>query len=146
MVLPPAPENGAPNWIGTVLRNNGIRTASALVAATRTHQGQTAAIIESFPADVRTQVISLAAAVQICPNYPMVQNWLSTEPYFPPDQEQNAAPGEVAPPEIVPILALAAADPPPRDPKAREEIAALVGHVVDGRELVGGNHEAIEAH
>ena len=146
MVLPPAPENGAPNWIGTVLRNNGIRTASALVAATRTHQGQTAAIIESFPADVRTQVISLAAAVQICPNYPMVQNWLSTEPYFPPDQEQNAAPGEVAPPEVAPILALAAADPSPRDPKAREEIAALVGHVVDGRELVGGNHEAIEAH
>ena len=46
----------------------------------------------------------------------------------------------------VPSLALVAADPRPRDPKAREEIAALVGHVVDGRELVGGNHEAIEAH
>ena len=145
MVLPPAPENGAPNWIGTVLRNNGIRTASALVAATRTHQGQTAAIIESFPADVRTQVISLAAAVQIYPNYPMIQNWLSTEPYFPPDQEQNAARGEVAPPELAPILALAAADPPRRDPKAREEIAALVSHVVDGREMVGSDHEAIEA-
>jgi hypothetical protein len=139
MVLPPAPEDGAPNWIGTVLRNNGIRTASALVAATRTHQGQTAAIIESFPADVRTQVISLAAAVQIYPNYPMIQNWLSTEPYFPPDQEQNAARGEVAAPELAPILALAAADPPPRDAKVREEIAALVSG------MVGSDHEAIEA-
>jgi len=139
MVLPPAPEDGASNWIGTVLRNNGIRTASALVAATRTHQGQTAAIIESFPADVRTQVISLAAAVQIYPNYPMIQNWLSTEPYFPPDQEQNAARGEVAAPELAPILALAAADPPPRDAKVREEIAALVS------EMVGSDHEAIEA-
>ena len=145
MVLPPAPEDGAPNWIGTVLRNNGIRTASALVAATRTHQGQTAAIIESFPADVRTQVISLAAAVQIYPNYPMIQNWLSTEPYFPPDQEQNAARGEVAAPELAPILALAAADPPPRDAKAREEIAALVSHVVDRREMVGSEHETIVA-
>jgi len=139
MVLPPAPEDGAPNWIGTVLRNNGIRTASALVAATRTHQGQTAAIIESFPADVRTQVISLAAAVQIYPNYPMIQNWLSTEPYFPPDQEQNAARDEVAAPELAPILALAAADPPPRDAKVREEIAALVNG------MVGSDHEAIEA-
>ena len=54
--------------------------------------------------------------------------------------------GEVAPPEVAPILALVATDPRPHDAKAREEIAALVGHVVDGRELVGGNHEAIEAH
>jgi len=145
MVLPPAPEDGAPNWIGTVLRNNGIRTASALVAATRTHQGRTSAIIESFPADGKTQVMSLAAAVQIYPNYPMVQNWLSTEPHFPPDQEQNAALGEVASPEVAPILALAAADPSPRAPKTREEIAALVSRVVDGRELVGGNHEVLEA-
>ena len=145
MVLPPAPENGAPNWIGTVLRNYGIRTASALVAATRTHQGQTTTIVESFPADVKTQVISLAAAVQICPNYPMIQNWLSTEPFFPPNQEQNAALVQVAPPEAAPILALATADPSPHDSKAHEEIAALVGHVVDGRELVRGNHEAIEA-
>jgi len=145
MVLPPAPEDGAPNWIGTVLRNNGIRTASALVAATRTHQGQTAAIIESFPADVRTQVISLAAAVQIYPNYPMIQNWLSTEPYFPPDQEQNAARDEVAAPELAPILALAAADPPPRDAKVREDIAALVSHAVDRREMIGSEHETIVA-
>ena len=49
MVLPPAPENGAPNWIGTVLRNYGIRTASALVAATRTYQGQTTTIVRVFP-------------------------------------------------------------------------------------------------
>ena len=145
MVLPPAPKNGAPNWIGTVLRNYGIRTASALVAATQTHQGQTTTIVESFPADVKTQVISLAAAVQICPNYPMIQNWLSTEPFFPPNQEQNAALVQVAPPEAAPILALATADPSPHDSMAHEEIAALVGHVVDGRELVRGNHEAIEA-
>jgi hypothetical protein len=145
MVLPPAPENGAPNWIGTVLRNYGIRTASALVAATRTYQGQTTTIVESFPADVKTQVISLAAAVQICPNYPMIQNWLSTEPFFPPNQEQNAALVQVAPPEAAPILALATVDPSPHDSMAHEEIAALVGHVVDGRELVRGNHEAIEA-
>ena len=146
MVLPPAPEQAAQNWIGTVLRNYGIRTASALVAATRTHQGQIPAIFEAFTADVKTQVISLAAAVQIYPNYPMVQNWLSTEPHFPPDQEQSAALAEVAPPEVAPILALAAKDPSPHDSKEHEEIAALVGHVVDGRELVGGNHEAIEAH
>jgi hypothetical protein len=69
----------------------------------------------------------------------MIQNWLSTEPYFPPDQEQNAARGEVAAPELAPILALAAADPPPRDAKVREEIAALVSG------MVGSDHEAIEA-
>ena len=115
MVLPPAPKKGAQNWIGTVLRNNGIRTASALVAATQTHQGQAATIVEFFPEDMRTQVISLAAAVQIYPNYPMIQNWLSTEPFFPPNQEQNAAPVQVAPPEVAPILALATADPSPHD-------------------------------
>ncbi len=49
MVLPPAPKEAAQNWIGTVLRNYGIRTASALVAATRMHQGQAAAIFECFP-------------------------------------------------------------------------------------------------
>ena len=98
MVPPPAPKEGAQNWIGTVLRNNGIRTASALVAATQMRQGQAATIVECFPEDVRTQVISLAAAVQICPNYPMIQNWLSTEPCFPPDQEQKTALGDGAPP------------------------------------------------
>jgi hypothetical protein len=107
MVLPPAPKEGAQNaqnWIGTVLRNNGIRTASALVAATQMRQGQAATIVECFPEDIRTQVISLAAAVQIYPNYPMIQNWLSTEPCFPPDQEQKAALGDGAPPGAIPIL------------------------------------------
>lgn len=146
MVIPPASEQGAQNWIGTVLRNYGIRTASGLVAATRTHQGQTATFIESFPADVKIQVMSLAAAVQIYPNYPMIQNWLSTEPYFPPDQELKAALGEVAPPEVGPTLVLAAVEPSPRDPKAGEEIAVLVSKVIDGREIVVGNHEAVEAH
>jgi hypothetical protein len=67
-------------------------------------QGQAATIVESFPEDIRTQVISLAAAVQIYPNYPMIQNWLSTEPCFPPDQEQKTALGDGAPPGVVPIL------------------------------------------
>jgi hypothetical protein len=104
MVLPPAPKEGAQTWIGTVLRDNGIRTASALVAATQMRQGQAATIVESFPEDIRTQVISLAAAVQIYPNYPMIQNWLSTEPCIPPDQEQKTALGDGAPPGVVPIL------------------------------------------
>ena len=104
MVLPPAPKEGAQNWIGTVLRNNGIRTASALVAATQMRQGQAATIVECFPEDIRTQVISLAAAVQIYPNYPMIQNWLSTEPCFPPEQEQKTALGDGAPPGVIPIL------------------------------------------
>ena len=104
MVLPPASKERAQNRIGTVLRDNGIRPASALVAATQMRQGQAATIVESFPEDIRTQVISLAAAVQIYPNYPMIQNWLSTEPCFPPDQEQTTALGDGAPPGVVPIL------------------------------------------
>jgi hypothetical protein len=106
MVLPPAPKEETQNWIGTVLRNNGIRTASALVAVTQMRQGQAATIVESFPEDIRAQVISLAAAVQIYPNYPMIQNWLSTEP-CPPGQEQQTALGDGTPPGFVPIL------PPP---------------------------------
>jgi hypothetical protein len=104
MVLPPAPKEGAQNRIGTVLRDNGIRTASALVAATQMRQGQAATSVESFPEDIRTQVISLSAAVQIYPNYPIIQNWLSTEPCFPPDQEQKTALGDGAPPGVVPML------------------------------------------
>ena len=50
----------------------GSCTASALVAATQMRQGQAATIVEFFPEDIRTQVISLAAAVQIYPNYPMI--------------------------------------------------------------------------
>jgi hypothetical protein len=103
MTIPPAPTEGEENWIGTVLRNNGIRTASALVAATHTREGQTAATVESFPADIKAQTVSLAAALQIYPNYPMVQNWLSTEPSLPPNQEQGVAPGKDAPPGIIPI-------------------------------------------
>ena len=113
MVLPPAPKEGAQNWIGTVLRNNGIRTASALVAATQARQGQAATIAACFPEEIRAQVISLAAAVQIYPNYAMIQNWLSTEPSFPPeqeqpsfppDQEQKTALGDGASPGVVPML------------------------------------------
>jgi hypothetical protein len=50
------------------------------------------------------QVISLAAAVEIYPNYAMIQNWLSTEPSFPPDQEQKTALGDGASPGVVPML------------------------------------------
>ena len=107
MVLPPqVAEQGAQNWIGSVLRNNGIRTASALVAAARSLVEQPASILESFPLDTRSQVIFLAAAVQIYPNYPMVQNWLSTEPCFPPDRAPTTALGEIAPPEAAPVLTL----------------------------------------
>jgi hypothetical protein len=108
MVLPPQiPEQGAQkNWIGAVLRSNGIRTASALVAAARSLVGQPASILESFPPDARSQVISLAAAVQIYPNYPMVQNWLSTEPCFPPARAPKTALGEIAPPDAAPVLTL----------------------------------------
>jgi hypothetical protein len=103
MTIPPTPKEGAENWIGTVLRNNGIRTASALVTATHTRQGQAAAIIESFPEDIRAQSISIASAIEIYPNYPMILNWLSTEPSSP-NQEQNAALSEGAPPGVIPIV------------------------------------------
>ena len=124
MTIPPAPKEGVQSWIGTVLTNNGIRTASALVAATHTRKGRAAAIIECFPPDVRTQAISLAAAVQIYPNYTMIQNWLSTEPSVPTNQEQNAALGEGAPPGIIPIVrppALLALDDDRRRPSTVQE-------------------------
>jgi hypothetical protein len=62
MVLPPqTPEHR----IGIVLRSNGIRTASALVGAARSLLGQPSSILESFPPDARSQVISLAALFQL---------------------------------------------------------------------------------
>jgi hypothetical protein len=91
MVLPMAPEKLEQNWIGTVLRDHGIRTASALVAATQQRMGQATAVVDRFNEDAKGQAQSLAAAVQLCANYPLVQNWLSVEPYFPPDKEQSQA-------------------------------------------------------
>ena len=41
------------------------------------------------------EATAAAAAVQLCPNFPLVQNWLSTEPYFPPDEKPSD------PPEII---------------------------------------------
>jgi hypothetical protein len=124
MVLPPeAPEQGAQNRIGVVLRSNGIRTASALVMAARSLVGQPASILESLPLDARSQVTALAAAVQICPNYPMVQNWLSTEPCFPPDNAQTTAPGENVALKVAPVLTLPLVEPARSDAKAREEVA-----------------------
>jgi hypothetical protein len=125
MVLPPqVPEQGAQNGIGVVLRSNGIRTASALVGAARSLLGQAPSILESLPLDARSQVISLAAAVQIHPNYSMVQNWLSTEPCLPPEKAQATAPGESASPEVPPFLALPSVEPGGNGAKAREEVAA----------------------
>jgi hypothetical protein len=72
----------------------------------------------------RAQTISLAAAVQIYPNYPMIQNWLSTEPSFPPNQEQNAALGEGAPLGVIPIVrspALLVLDDDKRQPSTVQE-------------------------
>jgi len=87
--MPPVPEHAAPDWIGTVLSDNGIRTASALVAATQAPDKQGAAVTDSFPERAKRQALSLAAVVQLYANYPLIQNWLSTEPYFPPDKEQT---------------------------------------------------------
>ena len=118
MVLPPqTPEHR----IGIVLRSNGIRTASALVGAARSLLGQPSSILESFPPNARSQVISLAAAVQIHPNYSMVQNWLSTEPCLPPERAQATAAGEGASPEAEPFLTLPSVEP---TSNSREEVAA----------------------
>ena len=113
MVVPPqtSQEHDAQNGIGVVLRSNGVRTASALVAAARSLLGQPPSILESFPQDARSQVISLAAAVQIHPNYSMVQNWLSIEPCLPPEGAQATAPGESASQEAAPFLALPSVEP-----------------------------------
>jgi hypothetical protein len=112
MVLPPpASEQGTQNGIGVVLRSNGIRTASALVGSARSLLGQPSSILESLPQDSRPQVISLAAAVQIHPNYSMVQNWLSTEPCLPSERAQATAPGESASLEAATFLALPSVEP-----------------------------------
>jgi hypothetical protein len=125
MVLPPqAPEQGAQNGIGSVLRRNGIRTASALVGAARSLLGQPPSILESLPPDTRSQVISLAAAVQIHPNYSMVQNWLSIEPCLPPEKVQATTPSETASPEAAPVLALPSVELASNGAKTREEVAA----------------------
>jgi len=119
MTIPPPANEGEENWIGTVLRNYGIRTASALVAATHT-----ATLVECFPPDIRAKAISLAAAVQIHPNYLMIQNWLSTEPSLPPNQGQDAALGEGAPSGVIPIArppALLVLDDDERRPGTAQE-------------------------
>jgi hypothetical protein len=92
MVLPPnGDQSGAPP-IGKVLDQYAIRTASALVAATEAQGDKKTALIDLLPENVRVKAIAAAAAVQLCPNYPLVQNWLSTEPYFPPDVKPGDPP------------------------------------------------------
>jgi hypothetical protein len=88
MVLPGAADKTPPSTICSELSVRGIRTASALVGMTRGQNGFSDTAIDSLPEPVRSHVISAAAAIQLCPNFPLVQNWLSTEPYFPPDRQQ----------------------------------------------------------
>jgi hypothetical protein len=83
---------------GTTVAAYGIRTASALAAATQPQAGTHACVLDVLPEEARDRAKALAAAVQLYPNFPLVLNWLSTEPYFPPAPEQ-AEPGDTPPPE-----------------------------------------------
>jgi hypothetical protein len=93
MVLPPQADQPGTPTVGKVLDQYAIRTASALVAATKAPGENKAALIDLLPENIRIQAIAAAAAVQLCPNYPLVQNWLSTEPYFPPNTPPVDPPG-----------------------------------------------------
>jgi hypothetical protein len=105
MVLPPqADQPGAPT-VGKVLDQYAIRTASALVAATKAQGEDEAALIDLLPENIRIQAVAAAAAVKLCPNYPLVQNWLSTEPYFPPDTKPVNTPPEITDALQVPMVA-----------------------------------------
>jgi hypothetical protein len=95
---------GKPRDIEAKLDDNGIRTASALVTAAQTPAGQQRCIVDSLPQELRDQARSLAAAVQLYPNYPLIQNWLSTEPYSAPDKMQDVG-GDAPPPEPHPLAA-----------------------------------------
>jgi hypothetical protein len=103
LVLQPDAQ-GKPRDIEAKLDDNGIRTASALVIAMQTPAGQEHCIVDSFPAELQDQARSLAAAVQLYPNYPLIHNWLATEPHFPPDKIQGAG-GDAPPPEPHPSVA-----------------------------------------
>ena len=85
MVLPPQSDQSGTPPFGKVLDQYAIDPASALVAATKRQGDEETALINRLPENIRVQAVAAAAAVQLCPNYPLVQNWLSTEPYFPPD-------------------------------------------------------------
>jgi hypothetical protein len=89
IVLPPGSDRG-PGSLGELLQAHGIRTSSSLVAATQRQARQTQPVADSFPEGSREQVLSLASMVQLYPNYPLIQNWLSTEPYFPPHTRREA--------------------------------------------------------
>jgi hypothetical protein len=89
MTVPPPPDKPREGSLRSLLAEHGIRTASGLVAMTRAQNGFPDSVIDSFSESAKSQAISIAAAIQLCPNYPLVQNWLSTEPYFPPDNQQR---------------------------------------------------------
>jgi len=116
LVLQPDAQGKPKDNIETKLDDSGIRTASALVAAMQILRGQQQCIVDSFPKDLQDQARSLAAAVQLYPNYPLIQNWLSTEPYFPPDEVLTGAGGDAPPPEPPPSAANAS---PPLDAPAK---------------------------
>jgi hypothetical protein len=95
VLLPPRTERADNTSLDAVLTDYGIRTASALVAATKSPDGQEPVVIDNLSGTMKQQALALAAAVQLCPNYPLVQNWLATEPYFPPDAKQEGIPDDV---------------------------------------------------
>lgn len=118
MVLPPSAER-QPESINAVLQVHGIRTGSALIAATQTQSGQKQAVVDGFPNELPPQARSLAAMVQIYPNYPLIQNWLSTEPYYPPDGPQEPR-DDMAPPQLVPMPRRSGPGEPARFSRAPE--------------------------
>ncbi len=92
MVLPQQAGEPGKAPIGKVLDQYAIRTASALVSATKPQGEHQTALIDLLPEDIRVKATAAAAAVQLCPNYPLVQNWLSTKPDYPSDATPVVAP------------------------------------------------------
>lgn len=83
MVRPPRPSGSSgKSWIGDTFSDYGIRTASTLVAATES-RGSAPPLVDQFSTEHRQQAIALAASVRLCPNYPLVRNWLGTAPTLP---------------------------------------------------------------
>jgi hypothetical protein len=93
LVVPSRADRSDAAGIEVLLERNGIRTASALVAATHLQHGATEPVINHFPDPCRQQALALAQAVQLYPNYMLVQNWLATEPHFESDDFGGAPSG-----------------------------------------------------
>jgi hypothetical protein len=102
MVLPTEPDDAATPSLCRLLQANGIRTSSGLVAAVQKQPGDQEAVVDKFDQPLQDQARAIAAAVQLYPNYPLIQNWLSTEPYFPPDHEESEGPDDAEPMPLAP--------------------------------------------